>query len=232
MKKLAYPLIIMVIMLSLVLSACTRSATKGGGGGDVVADTPDIPFPVGPTNNPNRITEIIAVTQTAGAQTSGDSGQAVSTEASTEGNQPAQDVPTATPQIVQEETPKSLPTNTPFVISTATPGLPTTYTLQEGEFLYCIARRFNIDPNDLLSANNLTGLVPPGTTLTIPSDSTWPTDFPRSLISHPTTYTVGSGDSIYSIACEFGDVDPNEIIAANNLAEPYTLTFGQTINIP
>jgi LysM repeat protein len=219
MKKIAYPMILFILIFSLALSGCTRSATKGGGG-DVPVDTPDIPFPVGPDNNPNRITEIIAVTQTANAQPS-----AVS-------EQPVQDVPTATPEAVMEETPKSLPTDAVIVVPTATPGLPTTYTLQEGEFPYCIARRFNINPNDLLSVNNISGFVSPGTVLTIPTNSTWPTEFERPLISHPTTYNVVAGDSIYKIACNFGDVDPNDIIAANNLESPYTLTAGQVINIP
>jgi LysM repeat protein len=219
MKKIVYPMILIILMLSLVLGGCTRSATKGGGG-DVAVDTPDIPFPVGPENNPNRITEIIAVTQTAAAQVSGDAGQ------------PAQEVATATPEAVLEETPKSLPTTAAVVVPTATPGLPTTYTVQDGEFPYCLARRFNINPNDLVSINNISGFVAPGTVLTIPTDSTWPVEFERALIAHPTTYNVLAGDTIYKIACQFGDVDPNDIIFANNLVAPYELTAGQVINIP
>ncbi|PKO06006.1 MAG: hypothetical protein CVU41_07785 [Chloroflexi bacterium HGW-Chloroflexi-3] len=219
MKKIVYPMILIILMLSLALSGCTRSATKGGGG-DVAVDTPDIPFPVGPENNPNRITEIIAVTQTTAAQVSGDAGQ------------PGQEVATATPEAVLEETPKSLPTTAAIVVPTATPGLPTTYTVQDGEFPYCLARRFNINPNDLVSINNISGFVAPGTILTIPTNSTWPSEFDRALIAHPTTYNVLAGDTIYKIACQFGDVDPNDIIYANNLEEPYTLTAGQVINIP
>lgn len=219
MKKIVYPMILIILLFSLVLGGCTRSATKGGGG-DVAVDTPDIPFPVGPENNPNRITEIIAVTQSAEAQVS------VDTE------QPVQEVATATPEAVLEETPKSLPTTAAVVVPTATPGLPATYTVQDGEFPYCLARRFNIDPNDLVSINNISGFVSPGTVLTIPTDSTWPSEFERALIAHPTTYNVLAGDSIYKIACQFGDVDPNDIIFANNLEEPYTLTAGQVITIP
>lgn len=215
-------MILVILIFSLVLGGCTRSATKNADG-NLPADTPDIPFPVGPENNPSRITEIIAVTQTAGA--------AMEKNVETENEV----VSTATPETVAEEpqpTEEPAPTQQPIVVPTATPGLPTTYTLQEGEFPYCIARRFNINPNDLLSINNISGFVSPGTTLTIPTDSTWPTEFERSLISHPTTYNVVAGDSIYKIACTFGDVDPNDIIAANNLKDPYTLTAGQIINIP
>jgi len=220
MKKNIYLLVLLVLLLSLALGACTRSATKGGGEG--IVNTPDVPFPVGPDNNSNRITEIVALTATAAAQ--------VPEETAT--SQPVLDVPTATAQAALEETPKSVPMNTPIVVPTATPGLPATYTVQEGEFPYCLARRFNINPNDLLAANNISGLVAPGTTLTIPSNSTWPSDFPRSLLPHPTTYNVLTGDTIYKIACAFGDVDPNDIIAANGLLSPFTLTAGQVINIP
>ena len=120
-----------------------------------------------------------------------------------------------------------------IVVPSATPGRPATYTLQQGEFPFCIARRFNVDAGDLLSINGLNMNSHPaaGTVLTIPQSSTWSSG-PRALIPHPTTYTVNAGDSIYSIACTFGDVDPNAIIYANALQSPYTLSSGQTLNIP
>jgi len=34
------------------------------------------------------------------------------------------------------------------------------------------------------------------------------------------------------VACYFGDVDPNQIIAANNLVSPYVLHVNQALNIP
>jgi LysM repeat protein len=119
------------------------------------------------------------------------------------------------------------------VIPTATPGLPASYTLEKGEFPYCIARRFNINPSDLLRANNLTAnsTTYPGMKLKIPQNAG---GFPgnRALHKHPTTYTVRPGDTIYTIACYFGDVDPNSIVLANDLKEPYTLTAGQSLQIP
>jgi LysM repeat protein len=41
-----------------------------------------------------------------------------------------------------------------------------------------------------------------------------------------------AGDTIYTIACAFGDVDPNAIIVVNGLESPYTLTPGQVLQIP
>jgi LysM repeat protein len=54
----------------------------------------------------------------------------------------------------------------------------------------------------------------------------------RSLRSRPATYVVKSGDTIYTIACYYGDVDPNSILLANPGISPNKLTPGQTLNIP
>jgi LysM repeat protein len=118
-------------------------------------------------------------------------------------------------------------------IPTVTPGLPTTYKLQKGEFPYCIARRFNINPADLLAINGLisSSMVFEGATLKIPTTGG---KFPdgRALQKHPAKYTVVAGDTIYSIACKYGDVEPWAIALANNLSAPYTLTAGSSITIP
>ena len=122
------------------------------------------------------------------------------------------------------------PTKTPFPIPTLV--VPSTYTLHEGEFPYCLGRRFNRNPDDILAVNGLTNssITVPGETLTIPSTGTFPG--PRALLSHPTTYSVAGGDTIYSVACYYGDVDPMAIAAVNGLSSPYTLTPGSTIQIP
>lgn len=124
----------------------------------------------------------------------------------------------------------SAATNAP--LPSPTPGRPDSYTLHEGEFPYCLARRFNVNPDDLLAVNGLSNnsLVVPGQTLRIPDGSTFPG--PRALLSHPTNYTVKGGDTVYFIACAFGDVDPIAIAAANGLSAPYNLTPGSVIKIP
>jgi LysM repeat protein len=112
--------------------------------------------------------------------------------------------------------------------------VPDTYTLQKGEFPFCIARRFDIAPSALLSANNLSSSssISVGTVLTIPENAPAYNLGDRSLRAHPTSYVVQSGNTVYSIACTFGDVDPRNIEAANNLTGAYTLSAGQTIQIP
>jgi LysM repeat protein len=185
--------------------------------------------------------DILAATQTAaavkGTVSTGDlPGVATST--------PMSLVITATPSSVDAGVATSTPaaaTSVPAVATTAptaivyptpTPGRPTTYTIQQGEFPFCIARRFNVDAGDLLSASGLSinTKVSVGTVLTIPQSGSWMGT--RALKSHPTTYTVVSGDTIGSIACGFGDADPNTILAANGLSSGATLTAGKVLQIP
>ena len=158
-----------------------------------------------------------------------------------------------TPPIIQQGTPYAPPavTETPVpavpVEATTAPaepggavtyvqatpgGPPATYTLQPGEFIYCIARRFDVNPVDLLALNGLSdsSVLQPGMTLRIPSSGSWPGD--RSLVDHPANYTVRADDTIYKIACAFGDVSPDMIALQNWLSAPFTLTAGQTLVIP
>jgi LysM repeat protein len=109
---------------------------------------------------------------------------------------------------------------------------PASYTLQKGEFPYCIARRFDVDPGQLLSLNGLANgdIYYPNLTLKIPQSGSFPGT--RALRNHPSTYAASSGDTVYGIACIFGDVDPAAIASANNISVGATLTSGQQLNIP
>ncbi len=140
--------------------------------------------------------------------------------------------PTPTPVPTQ---PPPQPTSPP---ATGGHTVPSEYVLRAGEFPYCIARRFNIHPEDLLSANGISPFqyyFSPGTRLRIPQNARPFTAFaPRALQPHPTTYTVhGSGETIYSIACKFGDVWPEDIAAANGLpVSEQPLAPGTVLHIP
>ncbi len=146
---------------------------------------------------------------------------------------PTNSVPT-TPTNAVATTPAAAvtpsgPTTTPVPAGVR----PATYTLQNGEFPYCIARRFNVDPEALLSASGLTSpdLYYPGLTLTIPQSGAFPGS--RNLTAHPATYSVLSSDeTIYSVACKFGDIDPATIASANNISISAKLTAGQQLQIP
>lgn len=110
---------------------------------------------------------------------------------------------------------------------------PGNYTLQSGEFPYCIARRFNVNPSELLSLNGLSNgnLFQVGLVLKIPATGN-PFPDARALRAHPAQYKVLSGDTIYGIACLFGDVDPRNIAAVNGLEAPFTVKPGQVLQIP
>lgn len=127
-----------------------------------------------------------------------------------------------------------LATVTPQVIAqpTVQTARPSTYVLQQGEFIFCLARRFDVDVEQTLALNGLydSETIQPGLVVKIPSAGHF--DGTRALRPHPATYTVRNGDTIYSIACQYGDVDPLNIAAVNGLAAPYNLTVGAQLNIP
>ena len=114
--------------------------------------------------------------------------------------------------------------------------VPSTYTLQKGEWPYCIARRFNINPDDLLSLNNLSfaqsSMLMPGLVLSIPqTGNPFPSD--RAWHTHPDTFTVDSSDTTVSgVACYYGDITPQAVATANNLTLSSVLTVGQKLTIP
>lgn len=127
------------------------------------------------------------------------------------------------------------------VVPTSTPvpagSRPTTYTLKQGEFPYCIARRFNVDPDDLLRLSGLSASqadsLSAGTVLTIPQSGTFPGD--RSWHDHPATFTVGvtyTTNTVYGVACYYGDIEPSVIAQNNGISVDATLSAGQVLNIP
>lgn len=128
------------------------------------------------------------------------------------------------------------PTAVPNYQLPAAPARPATYTIQRGEYPYCIARRYNLDPGALMRANNLgvNSQLPIGSVITIPASGNWDVASfgTRSRAAHPATYTVQSGDTLNSVACKFGDVYPEWIAAANGLDANAVLTPGAVINIP
>lgn len=224
MKKFII-IFVSLITLSLILAACNMPASTSP-----QSSNPTAPFPV--VTSAAVVHDIVSGTQTAMAM----QGQVQPTAAATLPQFPVVGAATATPgtgtnPLSTVALPTAAPTHLAF--PTSTPGIPATYTVQKGETCYCLARRFNVDPQALINANKAcSGTLDPGTALTIPSGSTWPSGSERARLAHPTNYTVGSGETIYSIACKFGDADPNLIIAANGLTSPYTLTFGKVIYIP
>jgi LysM repeat protein len=217
---------ILILLLALMLSACTRAASSA----PLATSTLEANFP------PPVATSGMNAIEVAGTQTAiATAGLPVPPAIGNETQQPAAN-PTYTP--LGSSTALPSPTlgvivNTPIPQPPAQINKPASYTLKEGEFVYCIARRFNLNPDELLSFNGVydSQTVYPGLTLKIPqSGGIFPG--PRALKTHPAQYIVQSGDTIYSVACLFGDVEPMNIAAANNLSGAYNLTTGTTIQIP
>ncbi len=140
--------------------------------------------------------------------------------------------PTETPAAlspVETEAPTPVPTKEIVAVDLT---VPDKYTLKKGEFPWCLARRFNVDVTTLMNVNGLSGShFEPGKVLTIPKDAK-AYQGNRTLNAHPTTYTVKSGDTFYSIACYFGDVWPEQIAAQNSMTLSDALTSGTKLDIP
>jgi len=144
---------------------------------------------------------------------------------------------TSTPIINLPATSTQAVSVVPTSTSVPSGSRPSTYTLKNGEFPYCIARRFNVDPDQLLSLSGLTSAqadsLSAGTVLTIPQSGSFPGD--RSWHDHPATFTVGTTyntNTVYGVACYYGDVEPSVIAQNNGISVDATLTAGQTLNIP
>ncbi|HAY84469.1 MAG TPA: hypothetical protein DCY42_05975 [Chloroflexi bacterium] len=202
----------LLIVVSMIASACTQSASTGT---VPTQEDEDIQTILDAIENQPKV-EITPTEGTGG----GDTGTTTDAQATV--------VPS--PQPLSPE-PSPTPEPTKVVISVDLT-VPEKYTLKKGEFPWCLARRFNIDPTALMNANGLAGSsYSPGLVLTIPKSAAG-FQGDRSLKNHPTTYTVGSGDTFYSIACEFGDVWPEQIAAQNGMALDDALPAGTTLDIP
>jgi LysM repeat protein len=219
------------ILLTMLLSACTQSLSAAPAKTPTIVVTSAFVSPLPPGQNPMDTIAQFAQ-QTAAAQTAIAGGATP---------QPIAITPSAAVMTPILAVTPGTPTNAAGVPTasganpTAVPSgvRPATYTLQNGEFPYCIARRFNVDPDQLLSLSGMTSpdVYYQGQVLKIPQSGAFPGS--RALLAHPGNYTVLSSDeTLYSIACKYGDVDPAAIASLNGVSAGAKLSAGQQIKIP
>lgn len=94
------------------------------------------------------------------------------------------------------------------------------YTVESGDTISTIARRFGVNVGTILWANNLTArsTIRPGSSLKIP---------PVSGVLH----TVKKGDTLQKIATAY-KVAPDQITGFNRLSDDATLSIGEELMIP
>ena len=98
------------------------------------------------------------------------------------------------------------------------------YTVQPGDSLYSIAREYGLTVDELIDYNNLSS-----TNLSINQQILIPKKT-ETAPGETNTYTVKSGDTLYSIARQF-NTTINELMTLNNLTTS-VLSVGQTLRIP
>ena len=176
----------------------------------------------------------------------------------------ATSTPTATATRTNTPTPTATTTRSPTGTNTATrtntPATPiataTTeptivadiiHTVEKGEYLGLIAKRYGIEEDLIAKANGITSdsLLRIGQKLLIPSVPVTPTATPRStpasLVDEPTSgpdqpradivYVVAKGDTLSSIAARY-DVDLADLAKANDITADAVLSIGQELVIP
>lgn len=104
----------------------------------------------------------------------------------------------------------------------------TTYTVKKGDNLYTIANRFGTSATAIMNLNNLSSnILQIGQQLKIPGTNTAPSTTPTTPSTR--TYTVKSGDNLYSIARKF-NTTVDAIKRKNNLTSN-NLSIGQKLII-
>ena len=149
----------------------------------------------------------------------------------------ATQLPTQTPTPEPTATPTQAPTATPTAIPTEAPkqtGI-VTYKVVSGDTLSGIATKFDISWQALADANKLNSrstlrigqeLVVPGASPAAGNHASTP-----ASSTAPQKYTVKSGDSLATIAAQYG-ITYQELAAANGLTTSTRLRIGQELVIP
>ncbi len=146
--------------------------------------------------------------------------------------------PTATHTITPTPTDTPTVTITPTETNTPTPEGPFVYEVVEGDNLFAIAQRFNVDLFVLIAINNLDPTNPvidigdqltiPGPDTELPTATPLPANIRRGTIIE---YFVLSGDTLAIIAEKFNS-EVDAIVEENELENPNDIFIGQLLLVP
>jgi len=150
-------------------------------------------------------------------------------------------LPTPTPTATVQVVPATPSPTAPPVITPDVPEV-TYHTVQAGETLWDIANQYGVTMAALVAANELADpdALEPGQRLVIPEGEN--TGGEASATAEPTagaqdegagqrTHTVEAGDTLWSIALEYGTT-VDEIASLNDLDPEGVLALGQELLIP
>ncbi len=141
--------------------------------------------------------------------------------------------PVVEPAITRDAGPTPAPTPAATPVPTETPTPKTVpYTVQPNDTVSTVAEKFGITSQAVRELNLLaTDELQVGQVLRVPFTEGVTSDGLPTPTAEPFTYTVQTGDTLFSIALQF-EVSPNEIVAANTLADPNSVFVGQELLIP
>lgn len=139
----------------------------------------------------------------------------------------------AEPAVTIVPTAAATPDATTEPEETETPEVETVaYAVQPGDTVSTIAEAYGTDSQTIREINLLaTDDLQVGQLLRVPNVAGIDTPSPADAETEPFVYVVQQGDTLYSIALALG-VSPNEIVAANILADPDNLFVGSELIIP
>jgi murein DD-endopeptidase MepM/ murein hydrolase activator NlpD len=108
------------------------------------------------------------------------------------------------------------------------------YTVQPGDTLGAIARRYDLTPDDIIQANNLAdpNVLFPGQRLVLPGVTLSSlTGDDSSLTRTAQTHVVQPGETLFTVANLY-DLPLDALILANSLPNPDMIEIGQILTIP
>lgn len=217
-RTLIWGTIVLIVVLAVAGCTCQRKAL------------PDVePTAVGAEAAPpdEEVPDATAIFQTAQANSA--TAQAAAPDEPEES--PTVEPTTPATEIPPTEVPPTeIPPTAEPVPTTPPSGGTTTYTVQRGDTLYSIARRYGTTVEAIAAANGIANpsRIRVGQTLTIPGATGAPAPAPSG---GGTTYVVQRGDNLFRIALRYG-ISYAYLAQYNGIADPSRIYVGQVLKIP